>query len=182
MKSLFKYKKIIMLSSAIALPITGVMIAVPLLVQQHSTSHVLSDSEISSSQFIQSFQHSAVKENKQEGEQKVNKIYKKGDKYTVTWKDATISQVSKELSENFPPPPPQKPSKISVNVVITPKVEVPKKPETEFKPTTLIEKISQFLKTKVKGNETKEELSKLKAELDQIKSEHHKQNDKNTAL
>lgn len=177
MKSLFKLKKYLIISAAVLVPIAGVAVAVPLLTQQYSISNVQQKdmSEIKLSSAEKAVEKKEV-EKKDSEKQKVNEIHKNDkNEWTVKWENASIDQVSKELSKlESEKPQPVKPQ-VSVTI-IDKKEEVskPQKPVDSSKEKTLVEKIFKIIKN-VKGDEKPEEITKLKEQIQKVKEEHFKE-------
>lgn len=180
MKSLFKFKKLWIISASVMLPVAGITIAAPLLTQQHSTS-VKQIEEIQGHE-IQSQMFSSVKstvkgiKTLKEGEkQEPNKIYIGPDgKPTVKWENASITDVFKELDKLDESKP--KPVKPQVTVTVIKKDDYSneqKPPKPQYKPKTLLEKIMSAIENK--GDKTDEDVKK---EIDQIKKDHFAQQSK----
>lgn len=92
MKNLFKLKKIFMLSAAVMLPIGGIAIAVPLLIQQYPTSSVQKIDDSIQSKVLSSNQFAVVIKSKEKTVRKqtlVEKIfeYLRSDKKDKSKKD-----------------------------------------------------------------------------------------------
>lgn len=189
MKSLFKLKKILIISGAVMLPISGVAIAAPLLTQQYSISAVqqkdVSEIKLAEDKKVFADQVDKIdKVDKKEEKKEPNKIYTDSEgNHSVEWKEATIDKVFEELKkldENKPKPEPVKPQVtvtiISKEEVVKPKPPVVEKPESE---KTLVEKIFEVIKD-LDGTESSnpEKIKELKGKIDKIKKDHFAQQSK----
>lgn len=179
MKSLFKFKKLWIISASVMLPVAGITIADPLLTQQHSTS-VKQIEEIQGHE-IQSQMFSSVKSSKEEiptlpegQKQEPNKIYLDSNKKpTVKWENAKITDVHKELNKlENPKPEPVKPQ-VTVTIIKKDDCSNEQKPtKPQHQPKTLLEKILSILQKKgdKKDDEVKKEIESAKSEFSGKKS------------